>query len=127
MNSIVNIERSVRRIHTRFLESSLVRPFPAGGGRWQISTAGGSEPRWRRDGGELFYRNADTLFAVQVRTSPGFAIGKRTVLFTGAYVSNSRHATYDVHPDGQRFVFVTSDRSEATDLILVQNLFGRWR
>ena len=101
-----------------------VRPFPEGGGRWQVSTAGGSEPRWRRDGQELFYRNADTLIAVQVTTQPGFAVGKRTPLFTGDYVSNTRHATYDVHADGQHFVFVTGDRTEATDLILVQNLFS---
>jgi serine/threonine-protein kinase len=102
-----------------------VRPFPEGRGRWQVSTAGGTEPRWRRGGQELFYRNADTLIVVQVRTRPGFSAGKRTSLFTGDYVSSTRHATYDVHPDGQRFVFVTGDRTEATDLILVQNLFSR--
>jgi Tol biopolymer transport system component len=101
-----------------------VRPFPEGGGRWQVSTTGGSEPRWRRDGQEVFYRNGDTLIAVQVKTQPGFAVGKHTPLFTGDYVSNTRHATYDVHPDGQRFVFVTGNRTEATDLILVQNLFS---
>ena len=101
-----------------------VRPFPEGGGRWQVSVAGGTEPRWRRDGQELFYRNADTLIAVQVQTRPGFAAGRRTALFTGDYVTNTRHATYDVQPDGQRFVFVTGDRTEATDLILVQNLFS---
>ena len=101
-----------------------VRPFPTGGGRWQISSAGGTEPRWRRDGQEMFYRSADTLIAVQVRTRAGFAVEKRTSLFTGDYITNTRHATYDVHPDGQRFVFVTGNRTEATDLILVQNLFS---
>jgi eukaryotic-like serine/threonine-protein kinase len=104
-----------------------VRPFPEGGGRWQVSAAGGTEPRWRRDGRELFYRNADTLIALQVHTRPRFAVEKRTVLFTGDYVTSTRHATYDVHPDGQRFVFVTGDRTEATDLILVQNLFSLGR
>ena len=101
-----------------------VRPFPHAGGRWQVSSSGGGEPRWRPDGKELFYRSADTLIAVQVQTRPGFAVGKRRALFTGNYVSNTRHATYDVHPDGQRFVFITGDRTEATDLILVQNLFS---
>ena len=104
-------------------EEIYVRPFPEGGGRWQVSVGGGIEPRWRRDGLELFYRNADTLIAVQVRAGPGFVVGKRTPLFTGDYVTSTRHATYDVHPNGQRFVFVTGDRTEATDLILVQNLF----
>ncbi|HEY8197921.1 MAG TPA: protein kinase [Gemmatimonadales bacterium] len=104
-----------------------VRPFPEGGGRWQVSAAGGTEPRWRRDSQELYYRNADTLIAVQVSTRPGFAVGKRAPLFTGDYVTSTRHATYDIHPDGQRFLFVTGDRTEATDLVLVQNLFAPGR
>ena len=82
-----------------------------------------SQPRCAPGGRELFYRNADTLFAVQVDTRNGFTLGRRTALFTGDYVANTRHATYDVHPDGKRFVFVTGDRTEATDLILVQGLF----
>ena len=36
-----------------------VQPFPGPGGKWQISTAGGTEPRWRRDGRELFYLASD--------------------------------------------------------------------
>jgi len=99
-----------------------VRPFPEGGGRWLVSTAGGTEPRWRRDGLELFYRNADTLIAVQVRTQPDFAMGQRTALFTGPYLTNPRHATYDVHPDGRRFIFVSGDTEDSGELILVQNL-----
>jgi serine/threonine-protein kinase len=101
-----------------------VRPFPEGGGRWQVSVAGGAEPRWRADGSELFYRNADTLFAVQVRTRPEFAAGQRTPLFTGNYVVGPRHANYDVSSDGQRFVFVTGGREYAPSLILVQNLLS---
>ena len=101
-----------------------VRAFPEGGGRWQVSVAGGTEPRWRADGAELFYRNADTLFAVQVRTHPEFAAGQRTPLFTGNYVTGPRHANYDVSPDGQRFVFVTGGREDAPRLFLVQNLLS---
>lgn len=101
-----------------------VRPFPEGGGRWLVSAAGGTEPRWRRDGLELFYRNADTLIAVQVRTQPYFAVGQRIALFTGAYLASPRHATYDVDQDGQRFIFVTSDPEYSGDLILVQNLLS---
>jgi serine/threonine-protein kinase len=99
-----------------------VRPFPGGGGRWIVSSSGGTEPRWRRDGGELFYRNADTLFAVPVLRGPEFAMGPRVVLFTSPYVTNGRHASYDVHPDGNRFVFVTGDLQGADEIILVQNL-----
>lgn len=98
-----------------------MRPFPDVGERWQISVAGGTEPRWRRGGGELFYRNADTVFAAQLRTQPEFSVGQRVALFRGDYVANGRHASYDVHPDGQQFVFVTVNRARAPELIIVQN------
>jgi eukaryotic-like serine/threonine-protein kinase len=99
-----------------------VLPFPGGGGRWLVSAAGGTEPRWRRDGRELFYRNADSLFAVQVLAQPEFAIGQRTFLFRGNYLSNGRHATYDVHPNGNQFILITGESNDAAELILVQNL-----
>jgi Tol biopolymer transport system component len=101
-----------------------VRPFPESGGRWVISTAGGSEPRWSRDGKELFYRNADTLFAVRVETQPTFSVGQRTALFSGPFLRNPRHATYDIHPDGHRFIFITGDSDESGELMLVQNAIG---
>ncbi|HEY9384402.1 MAG TPA: protein kinase [Gemmatimonadales bacterium] len=101
-----------------------VRPFPARGGRWLVSAAGGAEPRWRRDGRELFYRNADSLFAVQIPLQPDFAVGRRSLLFTGNYQTNPRHAGYDVDPTGTHFIFVTGDPDAATELILVQNLVG---
>ena len=44
-----------------------VRPFPnADDGRWQVSTDGGTDPRWAPDGGELFYRDADRMMVVSV-------------------------------------------------------------
>jgi serine/threonine-protein kinase len=98
-----------------------VRPFPDAGGRWVISAAGGGEPRWSRDGKELFYRNADTVFAVQIATQPTFSVGQRTTLFTGSYLRNARHATYDVSPDGQHFIFITGDTDDSGELVLVQN------
>ena len=45
-------------------------PFPGGGSKWQISAAGGTSPRWRRDGKELFYLAADSgLMAAEADTS----------------------------------------------------------
>jgi serine/threonine-protein kinase len=100
-----------------------VRPFPEGDGRWQVSAAEGREPRWASNGGELFYRNADSLIAVRVRTQPTFSVGARTLLFTGPYLPNSGHSGYDVHPNGQQFIFVAMGaRSE--DLVFVQNQFS---
>ena len=103
-----------------------VRPFPEGSGRWLISAAGGTEPRWSRDGKELFYRNADTLFAVRVLTSSSseFSAGERTALFTGNFMRNPRHANYDVHADGQRFIFLTGEDDDSGELVLVQNVMA---
>ncbi len=52
-----------------------VRPFPEGEGQWQVSTKGGVQPRWSRDGKELFYVEGYTLMAVEVNTVPIFTTG----------------------------------------------------
>ncbi|HUQ84159.1 MAG TPA: protein kinase [Gemmatimonadaceae bacterium] len=101
-----------------------VRPFPDDGARSMISAAGGTEPRWSRDGRELFYRNADTLFAVEVKAQQTFTADKRVPLFVGTFLQNTRHATYDVHPDGQHFIFVTDDANDFGELMLVQNVMA---
>lgn len=55
-----------------------VQSFPAGAGKFQISAGGGNQPRWRRDGKELFYIAADgKLMAVEVKTAPTFEAGAR--------------------------------------------------
>jgi len=60
-----------------------VRPFPnVGGGRWQVSTAGGSRPAWARNEKELFYGAADrSIMAVPVQTSASFSYGNAVKLF----------------------------------------------
>jgi hypothetical protein len=93
-----------------------VRPFPdAHGGRWQVSNGGGSEPRWSRDGRELFYLDGDVrLNAVQVRTVPTFSSAGRTSLFNASsFVVAGFHQSYDVTPDGRAFVFVSPRRAGA--------------
>src|SRR6202521_3645350 len=52
-----------------------VQPYPGPGGKWQISTEGGTEPRWTRDG-EIFYRSGDKMMAVETITKGGFSPGK---------------------------------------------------
>ena len=101
-----------------------VRPFPEDGVRSIISAAGGTEPRWSRDGRELFYRNADTLFAVEVKAQQTFTAEKRVPLFVAPFLQNPRHATYDVHPDGQHFIFITDDANDFGELMLVQNVMA---
>lgn len=60
----------------------VVQPFPDGGGKWQVSMAGGVAPRWRADGKELYFLAPDaTLMAVPVTTGPSFEAGAPVALF----------------------------------------------
>ena len=90
-----------------------VQPYPGPGGKWLISTEGGTEPAWSPDGKELFYRRADQLLAVTVQTLPQFSASGPRVLFEGPYEVVEGARDYDVTPDGKRFVMVRSDGSEA--------------
>jgi serine/threonine-protein kinase len=95
-----------------------VQPYPGSGGKWQISTEGGTEPVWNRNGRELFYRNGDKMMAVDIAAQPSFTAGKPRVLFAGHYVPPpGTTPNYDVSPDGQRFLMVkpneTGDASPA--------------
>ena len=85
-----------------------VQPYPGPGGKWQISTDGGSEPRWNRNGRELFYRSGDRMMAVPVSTQSTFSAGRPQMLFERRYPSTQLPQTapaYDVSADGQRFLF----------------------
>ena len=83
-----------------------VQPFPGPGARVQISTEGGTEPVWSRDGRELFYRDGDRMMAVQITTTPTFTAAAPRVLFEGRYVASPNAvAAYDVAADG-RFLLV---------------------
>ncbi|HYF35694.1 MAG TPA: hypothetical protein VD994_10420, partial [Prosthecobacter sp.] len=83
-----------------------VQPFPATGAKWQVSTAGGEQPRWRRDGRELFYLSADRkLMAVEVNgSSDTFQVGVPRLLFEPRVSSISGDSPYDVAADGKRFL-----------------------
>ena len=104
-----------------------VQPYPGPGGKWQISTEGGTEPVWNRNGRELFYRSGDKMMAVDIATQPGFAAGKPRMLFEGPYVPTpATSPNYDVSPDGQRFLMLKpSEQAQAapTQINVVLNWF----
>jgi eukaryotic-like serine/threonine-protein kinase len=84
-----------------------VRSFPGPGSKWPISSGGGTEPAWSRDGSELFYRQGTRMMAVPVRTAPTFSVGAARVVFEGQYEPGiNGFPDYDVSPDGQRFLMV---------------------
>ena len=100
-----------------------VSPFPdPQGAKWQISTGGGYEPLWSRDGKEIFYITpGNVMTAVEVNTAAGFSIGKRRALFgVDAYRRHFTHRAYDVMPDG-RFVLIRDGHPLAGDLVMVDN------
>ena len=85
-----------------------VQPFPDPAlGKWPVSAVGGAFPRWRADGGELFYVDSRRqLMAASFKTSPQVEIGNPVLLFgdVGADRSAAVAYPYDVMPDGKRFV-----------------------
>jgi Tol biopolymer transport system component/predicted Ser/Thr protein kinase len=102
-----------------------VQPFPGPGGKWQISTEGGTEPVWNPNGRELFYRSGDKMMAVDIVNQPGFAAGRPRKLFEGRYVANPVNPNYDVSRDGQRFLMTKESEqgSSATQINVVLNWF----
>jgi Tol biopolymer transport system component len=102
-----------------------VRPFPASGGRWQVSTDGGTEPRWAHEGREIFYRNGEgAVISAQVSAAGGsFVVGQRQRLFDGSgYDADRQTITYDVTRDGRRFLFIKQSGG-SRDVVVVLNWF----
>ena len=84
-----------------------VASYPDRSATWQISTAGGSEVVWRRDGREIVYRSGSELMAVPVTTEPAFHAGSPTVLFHLPYdgvLGSPDLPNYDESRDGTWFL-----------------------
>jgi Tol biopolymer transport system component len=100
-----------------------VQRFPTATGKVKISTLGGSEPSWRRDGGELFYLAANrTLMVATVTTAPDFSAGRPTKLFDTIVDTNigSIHAThYTATADGQRFLANVSTVNDTPPTVIL--------
>ncbi len=97
-----------------------VAPFPGPGGKWQISTAGGDRPRWRRDGSEVFYLSPDNkmMSATVGGKGASFEVGAVKPLFETRVVTGGRNQ-YTVSADGQRFLIDTSPEQAASAPITV--------
>ena len=75
-----------------------VQHFPPSGGKWQISANGGSRPRWRQDGNEIFYMSRDfKIMAVDIET------------VANNFVSGTPHALFDAHPNNRGEFAVTAN------------------
>ena len=107
-----------------------IRSFPAGSFKVQVSTSGGSQPRWRGDGRELFYVEGETLMAAPVNPAPGgrLTVGPAQRLFEHSGIARRPGQQYDVSRDGQRFVVIEpTGGPPAPTIRLVQNWFVAFR
>ena len=112
-----------------------VRPFPnVNGGRWQISTGGGSQPLWGHGGKELFYVSASrAMMSVSVDAGPSWTASEPTTLFEsgGRFYFGAGEAfgrTYDYDKGGRRFLIIKTTDSASTSrtppgIVVVQSWF----
>ena len=107
-----------------------VRAFPGPGAKTQVSNDGGTDPVWRRDGEELFFRNGDSMMAVPVSSASGFTAGRPHELWKGHYshgMSSScgppgfSSSNYDVSTDGQRFLMNVATDSSSSPIAVALN------
>ena len=106
-----------------------VRPFPdSDRERWKVSSDGGKQPQWSRDGRELFYLTlAGAMMAVRVSETPGLSLGQPVKLFDYADDANIAGArSYDSTKDG-RFLITKVQQPSGTSapgsLVIVHNWF----
>jgi dipeptidyl aminopeptidase/acylaminoacyl peptidase len=103
-----------------------VTPLPPTGERWQVSSAGGVQPRWRRDGRELYYIQPDgTMMVVAIAEGQAFRPSAPRRLFTlPEGLGSPIFDEYAVTADGQRFLVAEPIRSQAVQPI---NVIVNWR
>jgi serine/threonine-protein kinase len=102
--------------------------YPGPGPKIQISTDGGTDPLWRHDGRELYYRAGDRMMAVEVDGRRALTVSKPRQLWEARYLAGvgsscgmagPTSANYDVTPDGERFVMI-EDKSATVECKLLR-------
>jgi Tol biopolymer transport system component len=105
-----------------------VQPYPGMDALWVVSDGYSEEPVWSPDGSELYYRSVDKWMAVSVSTQPEFTVGPPRLLFEGPYLNVAAYS-YDIAPDGERFVVLQPehDDSAVREIRVVLNWFEEVR
>ena len=105
-----------------------IQPFPGPGSKLQVSTNGGAQARWRRDGKELFYIALDDrLMAVPIRlaSNPQSAEPSSPIPLFATHVGGALQSPfmqqYEVSPDGQRFLMNTFTEEAASPITVILN------
>lgn len=100
-----------------------VQRYDGSGAGRQVSTDGGSAPVWAPDGRTLCYRNGSKMMAVEITTTPMLTAGKPRLLFERDFERRGLRS-YDLAPDGQKFVMIQSEnRTALHEIRVVQNWF----
>jgi Tol biopolymer transport system component len=111
------------------LQEVYVRRLREAGGKSRVSSGGGSQPVWRRDGSELFYLGpGGRVMAASVHSGPSLQFGAPAELFSvRTRLSASDSAVFDASPDGQKFLInsVGENDAESAPLTLVLNWSAR--
>ena len=99
-----------------------VQPWPALDRKWPISTDGGREPLWGPYGRELFYRSGDKVMLVEAGAGADFQASAARILFQGLFWTEpSGDYSYDIAPDGRRFLMMQPDTTERTEIRVIMN------
>jgi serine/threonine protein kinase len=98
-----------------------VQSFPNSGGKWQVSSEGGSSPRWSAKGDEIFYRSGTKLYAVKVTAGTTFDAGLPEPLFD-VRPKGGPETLFTVSNDAQRFLVNNAVKDDThTPITLMQN------
>jgi serine/threonine-protein kinase len=100
-----------------------VEPYPDPGTKVTVSTEGGQQPVWSRDGKELFYRNGNKMMATAVEKGSEFKVTDNIKLFEGRYLSLPSIINYDVAPDGRFLMIQETEESVLLGINIVLNWF----
>ena len=76
----------------------------------QVSSGGGTEPRWSADGREVFFRSPTHLMAARVEAGDPITVSRPVPLFEDRYLRNERRSDYVVRPDDRGFIFIEHGR-----------------
>jgi hypothetical protein len=102
-----------------------VQAFPGPGAKYPISTDGGTEPVWARNGRELFFRNGNRMMVAAITMQPRLMANKPTLLFVGSLARRTGRISYDVMPDGRHFIMLKEgdETQSSTEL----NVIVHWQ
>jgi Tol biopolymer transport system component len=102
-----------------------VQPFPPTGAKWQISTEGGWDPKWRADGREIYYVQAGRgIMAVAVDSSRTFEHAEPTLLIAARPAIGASTSSFEAAPDGRRFLL--RERAALPEPALPMHVILNW-